>query len=69
MMHQLTINAHCRGLDLCHACEAVMPGLVKHCEQHGRLLISWSSTGRHGGALSRLIQACPDRAIHLKPLT
>jgi len=45
MMHQLLIDhQYCRGLQLCHQCEAVRPGLVKHCEQHGRLLISWPAT-------------------------
>jgi len=69
MMHELTIKTtYCRGLGLCHACESIMPGLALHIERHGRLLISGPSTGEHGGTISRLIQICPDRAIHVRPV-
>ena len=68
MMHQLTISDRCRGMALCHACEAVAPGIVNHCQRHGRVLLSGPSTGAHGDTISRLLQACPERAIHLKPL-
>lgn len=68
-MHQLTIDfADCRGLDLCHACEAITPGLVKHCQRHHRLLLSWQNTGAQSALLSRLVACCPDRAIMIKPL-
>jgi hypothetical protein len=57
MMHQLTIDTTaCRGLDLCHACTAIKPGLVDYCAKHGRLLLSHEHT------------VCPDRAIMIKPL-
>lgn len=68
-MHQLTIDrSRCRGLHLCHQCEAIKPGLVKYCEQYGRLLISHPSTGRHSSTISRLIVECPDRAITMEPI-
>lgn len=68
-MHQLTIDfVDCRGLNLCHACEAITPGLVKHCQHYGKLLISWQNTGAQSALLSRLAAACPDRAIMIKPV-
>ena len=69
MTHQLTIDQKfCRGLGLCHACEAIKPGLVHHCERYGRLLISDPSTAAHGATLSRLVACCPDQAIMIKPV-
>lgn len=69
MTHQLTIDQkHCRGLDLCHACEAIKPGLALHVERHGRLLISGPATAENGSTLSRLVACCPDRAIMIKPV-
>lgn len=69
MTHQLTIDKkHCRGLSLCHACEAITPGLVLHIERHGRLLISGPSTAEHSSTLSRLAVCCPDLAIMIKPV-
>jgi len=69
MMHQITISPrYCRGLGLCHACEAIQPGLVLHCERHGRLLISHPATAEHSATISALIAACPDRAITIKPV-
>jgi ferredoxin len=68
-MHQLTIDTkYCRGLHLCHTCEAIRPGLVKHCEQHGRLLVSWQATGSNAATISSLIAHCPDRAITITPV-
>ena len=69
MMHQLTIDQKtCRGPALCHECEAITPGLVEHCAINGRLLISHPNTATHSSVLSRLIVACPDRAIMIKPI-
>ena len=69
MMHQLTIDQKtCRGPALCHECEAITPGLVACCAVNGRLLISWENSGRHASTLSRLVAACPDRAIMVKPV-
>ena len=68
-MHQLTIDPKCcRGIALCHACEAIKPGLVDYCTKHGRLLISFANTARYSSMLSRLAQVCPDRAIMIKPM-
>ena len=68
-MHQLTIDQRaCRGLTLCHACEAIKPGLVEHCAINGRLLISHPNTAAQSSVLSRLTVACPDRAIMIKPI-
>lgn len=67
MMHQITVDAdRCRGLHLCHACEAAMPGLVQHCEQHGRLMVSGESLTCHSQKISQLIARCPDRAVMVK---
>lgn len=69
-MHQIVIDTkRCRGLHLCAACESIKPGLVKYCEQHHRLLVSWPSTSRYADTISRLIASCPDRAIVIKPLS
>ncbi|QQG66374.1 hypothetical protein HP555_11090 [Desulfobulbus oligotrophicus] len=69
MMHQLTVDSrHCRGLHLCHQCEAITPGLVHYCEMHGRVLISWPNTAAKQPLLSKLIVNCPDRAIMMKPV-
>lgn len=69
MMHQLTIDQkHCRGTTLCHACEAIQPGLVEYCAINGRLLISHPNTAEHSSVLSRLAQVCPDRAIMIRPV-
>lgn len=69
-MHQLTIDAHaCRGLHLCHACEAIKPGIIDYCTKHGRLLISFANTAQQQPIISRLIAVCPDQAIVIKPLT
>lgn len=68
-MHQLTIDADaCRGIDLCHLCTAIKPGLVEHCAKHGRLLISHDNTSRIQPILSRLVAVCPDRAIMIEPI-
>jgi hypothetical protein len=70
MMHQLTIDpSACRGITLCHACEALMPGLVNHCKHYGNLLISHENTAVNSSRISRLISECPDRAIMMQPLT
>lgn len=69
MTHQLTIDqTHCRGLSLCHACEAIKPGLALHVERHGRLLVSGPATAENGSTLSRLVACCPDRAIMIQPV-
>lgn len=69
MMQQIAIDQNrCRGLHCCHECELLLPGLVQYCSHHGRVLVSWESTGSHGDTISRLIAACPDRAIVIKPL-
>jgi len=69
MMHQLLIDhQYCRGLHLCHQCEAIRPGLVKHCETKGRLLISGPATAANGSTISALIACCPDRAITINAL-
>jgi ferredoxin len=69
MMHQLSIDATaCRGLDLCHACTAIKPGLVDYCAKHGRLLLSHEHTARIQPLLSRLVAVCPAQAIMIKPL-
>lgn len=68
MMHQITVDTNrCRGLHCCHACETVHKGLVEYCANHGRVLVSWQSTSRYSDTISRLISACPDRAIVIKP--
>ena len=59
-MHQLTIDPkYCRGLALCHVCEAIKPGLVMHCHHYGRLLISHEHTASMQPTISRLVAECP----------
>ena len=62
MTHQLTIDQkYCRGLSLCHACEAIRPGLALHVERHGRLLISGPETMAQSTTITKLINCCPER--------
>lgn len=69
MMHQLTIDQKaCRGVSLCHGCEAITPGLVEFCSVNGRLLISAENTAIHSSTISRLVAACPVRAIFIKSI-
>lgn len=69
MMHQITVNRDlCRGPHCCYECERAIPGIIKYCEQHGRVLVSWESSGKHADTISNLIASCPDRAIVIKPM-
>lgn len=68
MMHQITVDKdRCRGPHCCYECETVHKGLVEYCAHYGRVLVSWPSTATHSDTISRLIAACPDRAIVIKP--
>jgi Fe-S-cluster-containing hydrogenase component 2 len=69
MMHAITVDeSRCIGLDICHACEGVHRGIRDHCRNHGRLLVSWPNTATHSQTITRLINACPNRAITIMPL-
>lgn len=58
MTHQLTIDqSRCHGLDNCRTCERIMPGLVDHCRDHGRLLLGEWALGDHSEKLSAVIVA------------
>jgi len=66
--HRLTIDVHrCRGLRLCHQCEALQPGLVHACEQQGHITIQEWAAREQGQDLSALARCCPDRAIMIQP--
>jgi len=68
--HKLTIDQkRCRGLNLCHQCEALQPGLVAACEKQGLINIQEWVLREQGLSLSALIVACPDRAIMIMPKT
>jgi len=67
-LHHLTIDANrCRGVHLCHQCEAMHPGLVEWCETYGRVDINEWASRDHSQDISRLIVACPERAITVQP--
>lgn len=69
MMHALTIDLSCcHGLDLCHECERVKPGIHAHCAEHGQLLISGPGTMAHSATFTKLINCCPNRAITIRPV-
>jgi len=68
MLHQLTVDPrYCRGLHLCHQCEALQPGLVEHCKTAPVVIQEWAAR-EQGSMLSALVACCPNRAIHIKPI-
>lgn len=67
--HEITINPdRCHGTHICPACEVILPGLVKHCEEHGRLLLGEWALREKSPVISRLLVACPSRAIMVRPV-
>lgn len=67
MKHELSIDSKiCPGTRLCSVCEILQPGLVEACSTTPVLIQQWANR-ECSGVISRLIAACPHRAIMVKP--
>ena len=67
--HELTIDpAKCHGLANCRECEKIMPGLLDHCRDHGRLLLGEWALRDYSTQLSAVTVACTARAIMVRPI-
>lgn len=63
-MKKITVDKkRCRGLHLCHRCEAVQPGLALACGRFGHVIVQDWAARDNSAMISQLIQTCPDRAI------
>lgn len=68
MDHHLIIDhRRCRGVALCHCCEAITPGIVAACRSRGHVVVAPWAVREMSPMISQLIVACPDRAIMVRP--
>ena len=70
MIHQLTIDmSRCHGKEFCSTCTWIWTGLLDLCAHADKVLLTKERLTRESQRLSKLIAACPAKAIQVKPVS